>query len=190
MLFRSVSQSRYLWSFYREAMKNVPTNQAGLPNTMLAHSASDSTVLSTKLPSFSTSAIFDWFKYVGAKFADKNVNNVGGSHSLRVAESARLLQALGYGNYTTISKLYRDNESAPTKLMLDGSEVSGISVPSTDVGVRVSIRLILTAVIFLLLRLVNCFLFFVRRLFQVMRLKSICNIFPVLCRFRLLHLLV
>lgn len=127
-----------LWSFYREAMKNVPTNQAGLPNTMRAQSASDSTVLSTKLPSFSTSAIFDWFKYVGAKFADKKVNNVGGSHSLRVAESARLLQALGYGNYTTISKLYRDNESAPTKLMLDGSAVSGISVPTTDIGVRVS----------------------------------------------------
>lgn len=127
-----------LWSFYREAMKNVPTNQVGLPNTMRAQSASDSTVLSTKLPSFSTSVIFDWFKYVGAKFADKNVNNVGGSHSLRVAESARLLQALGYGNYTTISKLYRDNESSPTKLMLDGSEVSGISVPNTDIGVRVS----------------------------------------------------
>lgn len=127
-----------LWSFYREAMKNVPTNQVGLPNTMRAQSASDSTVLSTKLPSFSTSVIFDWFKYVGAKFADNNVNNVGGSHSLRVAESARLLQALGYGNYTTISKLYRDNESKPTKLMLDGSEVSGISVPTTDIGVRVS----------------------------------------------------
>jgi hypothetical protein len=127
-----------LWSFYREAMKNVPTNQSGLPNTMRALSASDGTVLSTKLPSFSTSSIFDWFKYVGAKFADKNVNNVGGSHSLRVAESARLLQALGYGNFTSISKLYRDNESAPTKLMLDGSPVSGISVPTTDIGVRVS----------------------------------------------------
>jgi hypothetical protein len=127
-----------LWSFYRDAMKNVPTNQSGLPNTMRALSASDGTVLSTKLPSFSTSSIFDWFKYVGAKFADKNVNNVGGSHSLRVAESARLLQALGYGNFTSISKLYRDNESAPTKLMLDGSPVSGISVPTTDIGVRVS----------------------------------------------------
>ena len=127
-----------LWSFYREAMKNVPTNQSGLSNTMRAQSASDSTVLSTKLPSFSTSVIFDWFKYVAAKFADKKVNNVGGSNSLRVSESARLLQALGYGNYTTISKLYRDNESAPTKLMLDGSSVSGISVPTTDIGVRVS----------------------------------------------------
>jgi hypothetical protein len=42
---------------------------------MRALSASDGTVLSTKLPSFSTSSIFDWFKYVGAKFADKNVNN-------------------------------------------------------------------------------------------------------------------
>lgn len=127
-----------LWSFYRDAMKNVPTNQAGLPNTMRAQSASDSTDLSSKLPSFSTSAFFRWFKFLGSKFADSKVNNVGGSHSLRVSESARLLQALGYGNFTTISKIYRDSETSPTKLMLDGSEISGISVPTTDIGVRVS----------------------------------------------------
>lgn len=127
-----------LWSFYRDAMKNIPTNQSGQPNTMRADSASASTQLATALPSFNTGAIYDWFNYLGSKFADAKINNVGGSNALRVAESARLLQALGYGNYTTISKLYRDNESVPTKLMLDGSPIDGINVPTTPVGVRVS----------------------------------------------------
>ena len=66
-----------LWSFYRDAMKNVPTNQAGLPNTMRAQSAFDSTELSSSLPSFSTKAFYDWFKYSAAKFKDSKVNNVG-----------------------------------------------------------------------------------------------------------------
>lgn len=127
-----------LWSFYRDAMKNVSTNQAGLPNTMRAQSPFDSTPLSSALPSFSTFEIYKWFKYVSAKFADPDVNNVGGSHALRVTESARLLQSLGYGNFTTVSKLYRDNEEKPTKLMLDGTSVDGVSAPNTDTGVRVS----------------------------------------------------
>lgn len=127
-----------LWSFYRDAMKNIPTNQSGQPNTMRADSASSSVSLSSELPSFSSGAIYKWFNYVAAKFNDTNVNNVGGSHSLRVAESARLLQSLGYGNFTTISKLYRDNEEKPTSLMLDGSAISGVNVPTTPVGVRVS----------------------------------------------------
>ena len=127
-----------LWSFYRDAMKNVPTNQAGLPNTMRAQSAFDSTELSSALPSFSTKAFYDWFKYSASKFKDSKANNVGGSHALRVAESARLLQSLGYGNYTTISKIYRDSEIAPTKLMLEGTQISGVSTPTTDTGVRVS----------------------------------------------------
>lgn len=127
-----------LWSYYRDAMKNIPTNQAGHPNTMRADSATSSVQLATSLPSFNTDAIYNWFKYLGSKFADAKVNNVGGSNALRVSESARLLQSLGYGNYTTISKLYRDNEAAPTKLMLDGSPVDGIKVPTTSLGVRVS----------------------------------------------------
>ena len=127
-----------LWSFYRDAMKNIPTNQAGQPNTMRAVSATSSTQLATSLPSFNTDAIYNWFNYLGSKFKDSKVNNVGGSNALRVSESARLLQSLGYGNYTTISKLYRDNEAAPTKLMLDGSPVDGIKVPTTSLGVRVS----------------------------------------------------
>ena len=127
-----------LWSFYRDAMKNIPTNQSGHPNTMRADSASSSVSLSTELPNFSSGAIYNWFHYVAAKFKDSNVNNVGGSHSLRVAESARLLQALGYGNFTTISKLYRDNEEKPTTLMLDGAAISGVNIPTTPVGVRVS----------------------------------------------------
>jgi hypothetical protein len=127
-----------LWSFYRDAIKNIPTNQSGQPNTMRADSASSSVSLSTELPNFSSGAIYKWFNYVAAKFKDANVNNVGGSHSLRVSESARLLQSLGYGNFTSISKLYRDNEEKPTKLMLDGAAISGVNVPSTPVGVRVS----------------------------------------------------
>ena len=127
-----------LWSFYRDAMKNVPTNQAGLPNTMRAQSAFDSTPLSSDLPSFSTMQIYNWFKYVSAKFNDSDVNNVGGSHALRLTESARLLQSLGYGNFTTVSKIYRDNEDKPTKLMLDGSPINGVEAPNTDTGVRVS----------------------------------------------------
>ena len=119
-------------------MKNIPTNQSGQPNTMRADSASSSVTLSSELPNFSSGAIYNWFHYVADKFKDSNVNNVGGSHSLRVAESARLLQALGYGNFTTVSKLYRDNEDKPTTLMLDGSPVSGVNVPTTPVGVRVS----------------------------------------------------
>ena len=127
-----------LWSFYRDAMKNVPTNQAGLPNTMRARSATDSTSLSSSLPSFSSYAFYKWFKYVSSKFADPDVNNVGGSHALRLSESARLLQSLGYGNFTTLSKIYRDNEEHPTKLMLDGSAIAGVDAPNTDTGVRVS----------------------------------------------------
>lgn len=127
-----------LWSFYRDAMKNIPTNQSGQPNTMRADSAVSSVSLSSALPNFSTGAIYNWFHYVAGKFKDDTVNNVGGSHALRVAESARLLQSLGYGNFTTISKLYRDNEEKPTSLMLDGAKVSGVNVPSTPVGVRVS----------------------------------------------------
>lgn len=127
-----------LWSFYRDAMKNIPTNQAGQPNSMRADSATSSTQLATSLPSFSTDAIYNWFKYLGSKFKDSKVNNVGGSNALRVSESARLLQSLGYGNYTTISKLYRDNEDAPSKLMLDGSPIDGIKTPTTSLGVRVS----------------------------------------------------
>lgn len=127
-----------LWSFYRDAMKNVPTNQAGLPNTMRAQSAFDSTPLSADLPSFSSMQIYNWFKYVSAKFADSDVNNVGGSHALRLSESARLLQSLGYGNFTTVSKIYRDNEEKPTTLMLDGSPIPGVEAPNTDTGVRVS----------------------------------------------------
>lgn len=127
-----------LWSFYREAMKNVPTNQSGLPNTMRAQSAYDSTPLSSDLPSFSTMQIYNWFKYVSAKFADPDVNNVGGSHALRLTESARLLQSLGYGNFTSVSKIYRDNEDKPTTLMLDGTPISGVDAPNTDTGVRVS----------------------------------------------------
>jgi len=84
-----------LWSFYRDAMKNVPTNQAGLPNTMRALSAFDSTPLSSDLPSFSTMQIYNWFKYLSGKFKDSDVNNVGGSHALRLTESARLLQSPG-----------------------------------------------------------------------------------------------
>lgn len=127
-----------LWSFYRDAMKNIPTNQSGLPNTMRADSAASSVSLSSELPSFSSGIIYKWFNYVAAKFNDSGVNNVGGSHSLRVAESARLLQSLGYGNFTTISKLYRDDEKKPTSLMLDGAPVSGVNAPTTPVGVRVS----------------------------------------------------
>ena len=127
-----------LWTFYRDAMKNVPTNQAGLPNTMRAQSASVSTNIGTGLPSFSSYAFYKWFKYVSAKFADPDVNNVGGSHALRLSESARLLQSLGYGNFTTLSKIYRDNEEHPTKLMLDGSAIAGVEAPNTDTGVRVS----------------------------------------------------
>lgn len=127
-----------LWSFYRDAMKNVPTNQAGLSNTMRAQSATDSTTLSSALPSFSSYAIYKWFKYLSSKFKDSDVNNVGGSHALRLTESARLLQSLGYGNFTTISKIYRDNEEHPTKLMLDGSPINGVEAPNTDTGVLVS----------------------------------------------------
>jgi hypothetical protein len=127
-----------LWSFYRDAMKNVPTNQAGLANTMRAQSPSDSTPLSSELPSFSSYEIYKWFRYLSEKFADSGVNNVGGSHALRVSESARLLQSLGYGNFTTISKIYRDNEEKPTTLMLDGKPISGVEAPNTDTGVRVS----------------------------------------------------
>lgn len=126
-----------LWSFYREAMKNVPLNQAGRSNSMRASSPSDSVDLSTKLPSFSTKQIYDWFVSCADGFSDHSVNNVGGSHALRISESARLLQSLGYGNFTTLSKLYRDNETKPTKLMLDGSQVT-VSPPTTNVGVRVS----------------------------------------------------
>ena len=127
-----------LWSFYREAMKNMPLNQAGKSNSHRAASPVASVELSTKLPSFSTNCIYNWFKAAGTEFDDKNANNVGGSHALRVAESARLLQSLGYGNYTTISKLARDNEEDPTMLMLDGNEVEAPKVPTTNVGVRVS----------------------------------------------------
>lgn len=127
-----------LWSFYRDAMKNVPTNQAGLPNTMRAQSPSDSSTLSSALPSFSSYAFYKWFKYLSSKFADSDVNNVGGSHALRLSESARLLQSLGYGNFTTLSKIYRDDEEIPTKLMLDGSPIDGVEAPNTDTGVRVS----------------------------------------------------
>lgn len=127
-----------LWSFYRDAMKNVPTNQAGLPNSMRASSPSDSVDLATRLPSFSTKSIYDWFWYASHNFASEEGNNVGGSHALRVSESARLLQSLGYGNYTTLSKLARDIETKPTKLMLDGNPIVGISKPTTNTGVRVS----------------------------------------------------
>lgn len=127
-----------LWSFYRDAMKNVPVNQAGLPNTMRAQSPFDSTPLSSELPSFSSFEIYKWFKYVSSKFADSDVNNVGGSRALRLSESARLLQSLGYGNFTTISKIYRDNEKEPTTLMLDGKSIDGVEAPNTDTGVRVS----------------------------------------------------
>lgn len=127
-----------LWSFYRDAMKNVPTNQSGLPNCMRASSPSDSVDLATKLPSFSTKAFYDWFWYSSHNFASEVGNNVGGSHALRVSESARLLQALGYGNYTTLSKLSRDIEDKPTSLTLDGSPIDGIVKPSTNTGVRVS----------------------------------------------------
>ena len=127
-----------LWSFYREAMKNVPTNQAGLSNSMRASSPSTSVSLSTQLPSFSTKKIYDWFHLCASKFSVEDSNNVGGSHALRVAESARLLQSLGYGNFTTISKVYRDNEVDPTKLMLNGSPIDGVETPTTNVGVRVS----------------------------------------------------
>lgn len=127
-----------LWSFYRDAMKNVPINQSGLPNTMRAQSPFDSTPLSSELPSFSSFEIYKWFKYVSSKFADSDVNNVGGSHALRLTESARLLQSLGYGNFTTLSKIYRDNEKKPTTLMLDGKSIDGVEAPNTDTGVRVS----------------------------------------------------
>lgn len=127
-----------LWSFYREAMKNMPFNQAGRSNSHRASSASDPVELATKLPSFSTNKIYHWFKRAVDHFGISHANNVGGSHALRVAESARLLQSLGYGNYTTFSKLYRDNETTPKKLMLDGSPVGSVEVPSTSVGVRVS----------------------------------------------------
>lgn len=127
-----------LWSFYRDSMKNVPTNQAGLPNAMRASSPSSSVTLSTFLPSFSTKSIYQWFNASSVYYDVPLANNVGGSHALRVSESARLLQSLGYGNFTTISKLYRDNESNPTKLMLDGAEVAQVDVPTTDVSVRVS----------------------------------------------------
>ena len=127
-----------LWSFYREAMKNMPLNQAGLSNSHRASSAVEPVPLSTKLPSFSTSKIYTWFKIASHDYDNLQGNNVGGSHALRVAESARLLQSLGYGNYTSVSKLARDNESSPTMLNLDGSEVDGVEVPTTDVGVRVS----------------------------------------------------
>lgn len=127
-----------LWSFYREAMKNMPYNQAGLSNSHRASSAAEPVELATKLPSFSTNRIYNWFKVAANEFADKTANNVGGSHALRVSESARLLQSLGYGNFTTVSKLVRDNENESTKLMLDGSPISGIEAPTTSVGVRVS----------------------------------------------------
>lgn len=127
-----------LWSFYRDSMKNVPTNQAGLPNAMRASSPSTSVTLSTLLPSFSTKCIYQWFNASSLYYDMSLANNVGGSHALRVSESARLLQSLGYGNFTTISKLYRDNESNPTKLMLDGAAVDQVDVPTTDVSVRVS----------------------------------------------------
>lgn len=127
-----------LWSFYRDAMKNVPVNQAGLPNSMRASSPSDSVNLATKLPSFSSKKFYDWFWYSSHNFASEFGNNVAGSHALRVSESARLLQSLGYGNFTTISKLARNNEDSPSKLMLDGSPIDGLSKPTTDTGVRVS----------------------------------------------------
>ena len=127
-----------LWSFYREAMKNMPLNQAGLSNSHRASSAANPVDLSTKLPSFSTDRIYHWFKRAVDHFGIPHSNNVGGSFALRVSESARLLQSLGYGNYTTFSKLYRDDELSPKKLMLDGNPVNSVAVPSTPVGVRVS----------------------------------------------------
>ena len=127
-----------LWSFYREAMKNMPLNQAGLSNSHRASSAANPVDLSTKLPSFSTDRIYHWFKRAVDHFGIPHSNNVGGSFALRVSESARLLQSLGYGNYTTFSKLYRDDELSPKKLMLDGNPVNSVDVPTTPVGVRVS----------------------------------------------------
>lgn len=127
-----------LWSFYRDAMKNIPTNQAGLSNSMRASNPISSVTLSTKLPSFSTKRIYDWFSACASSFKDDLSNNVGGSHALRISESARLLQSLGYGNFTTLSKLYRDNENKPTKLMLNGSPIGEVETPTTNVGVRVS----------------------------------------------------
>lgn len=127
-----------LWSFYRDAMKNVPSNQAGRPNSMRASDAIDSVQLSTRLPSFSSNSFYSWFKYAASHVNDSFSNNVGGSHALRVSESARLLQALGYGNFTSLSKLYRDNEDSPSALMFEGHAVPSISSPTTNVGVRVS----------------------------------------------------
>lgn len=127
-----------LWSFYREAMKNVPTNQVGSSNSMRASSPSTSVSLATQLPSFSTKKIYDWFNLCAYNFDQEESNNVGGSHALRIAESARLLQSLGYGNYTTLSKLYRDKEVNASQLMLDGSPIDEIKAPTTNVGVRVS----------------------------------------------------
>lgn len=127
-----------LWSFYRDAMKNVPTNQAGLSNSMRASSPADSVALATKLPSFSTKKIYDWFSVCALNYDHDFSNNVGGSHALRLSESARLLQSLGYGNFTTISKIYRDNEDFPTMLMLNGEEIETVNAPTTNVGVRVS----------------------------------------------------
>ena len=115
-------------------LEGVPQKE----NTMRADSASANVSLSTELPNFSSGAFYKWFHYVAGKFKDPKVNNVGGSQSLRVSESARLLQALGYGNFTTISKLYRDDELKPTTLMLDGSPISGVNFPTTPTGVRVS----------------------------------------------------
>ena len=127
-----------LWSFYREAMQNMTLGQNGQNISHRASGLSDSVDLATALPSFPSNAMSNWLRYCLKNFADASFNNVAGSHALRVTESARLLQALGYGNFTSFSKLQRNDENDPTRISLDGVDVDITDIDEETNGVSVS----------------------------------------------------
>lgn len=126
-----------LWSFYREAMQNMTKGQNGQNISRRASGLSQSVNLSTQLPYFSSKHLLNWLR-AAANNTSSPSNDVGGSYALRVAESARLFQALGYGNFTSYSKLMRKNEKVSNStLQLDGKDVT-ISSEDSVAGVAVS----------------------------------------------------
>ena len=102
-----------LWSYARRAFQRMDTMSNGLNASKVASSAFDSKQLSTLLPYFKKYELYTYLRCLSnpSAFQVDGSLSVDTSNMLRLSQSAKLLQMLGYGNFTPLVCAQRPDES-------------------------------------------------------------------------------
>ena len=125
-----------LYYRFRECMTNMTKGQNGQNVSRSAASISSDKDLTTALPYITIGDIAAYFnKLLSLVGDDGHIKSAQDSKSfsneqiLRLSDTAKLLQSLGYGNFTTLSKIEaRQVSSGDYGIYLDGALLSGTTL--------------------------------------------------------------